>query len=124
MFNKFRRVLKNHKGFTLVELMVVVVIIGILVAIAVPLYNSTQETAKLRAHQANIRVIEGAISTFQANTQGANPANNDALKPYIATWPTKPGKYTVTTGVLVADPTKAATETAVGGDAAVIWPTP
>ncbi|HHX77936.1 MAG TPA: hypothetical protein GX697_06290 [Firmicutes bacterium] len=44
--------------------MVVVVIIGILVAIAIPIYNSTQERAKLKACQANMRTIEGAAAIF------------------------------------------------------------
>ena len=35
-----RKMLKNKKGFTLVELMIVVVIMAILVAVAIPIYNA------------------------------------------------------------------------------------
>ena len=120
----------NQKGFTLVELMVVVVIIGVLVAIAVPIYNNVSEKSKLNAHLANIRTIEGAIESYRAandnvalTTIDVTADGTGVLAPnYIREWPTKPGTYTVTDGVLTANPAKAATITAAGGGAAVTWP--
>ena len=60
--------MRSKKGFSLVELMVVVVILGILVAIAVPIYNRITGDAELRACHANLRTIDGAIIQFAAST--------------------------------------------------------
>jgi type IV pilus assembly protein PilA len=100
MFYKFARSLKkNQKGLTLVELMVVVVIIGILVAIAVPVYNAVTQNAERRSVEANLRTIDGAIMQFQAANDGRNPANIAALAPgFLASVPTGPGTATYTIG--------------------------
>jgi prepilin-type N-terminal cleavage/methylation domain-containing protein len=47
----------NNSGFTLVELMVVVAVIGVLVAIAVPIYTSNTESAKIATDQANLKIL-------------------------------------------------------------------
>ena len=77
-FNKLNR---NQKGFTLVELMIVVIIIGILVAIAIPVYNSTQKKAKETACEANIRVIQSAI--LQAQLEEESPKSLDDIVKYL-----------------------------------------
>lgn len=68
---------KNQKGFTLVELMVVVVIIGILTAIAVPQYSNIKERSEQSAVVANLRTIEAAIMMHYAEGNGYPDAANE-----------------------------------------------
>ena len=93
-----RMLKRDSKGFTLVELMVVLLIIGILVAIAVPVYGATQRNAKEKACRANIRTIEGAVQQYAADNNGAIPkgeVKNDedsvsVLDAYLKEIPTCP----------------------------------
>lgn len=55
-------------GFTLVELMVVVLIIGVLVAVAVPVFTAARDRSELNTCLANQRTIMSAIQAYQANT--------------------------------------------------------
>lgn len=66
MLQKIRRMLKNQEGFTLVELMIVVVILGIISGIGIQQYGQVQTRAKVSAHNANVRIIEGAIQMYIA----------------------------------------------------------
>ena len=104
MLKKMLKMLKNNeKGFSLVELMVVVVIIGVLVAIAIPVYNITTDKAEEGACHANQRMIEGAASQHAMNTdKSINEVDINDLKEYFnnGTLPTCPsdGTYYIEDG--------------------------
>jgi len=65
------KMFRKSEGFTLVELMVVVLIIGILVAIAVPVFLNASASAAAKSCQANQRTVIGAIQTYNATNPSA-----------------------------------------------------
>ena len=62
--------LKNKKGFTLVELVVVMVILGILAVILIPKISGVQDGAKKSACKANLRTLESMTAVWVSELPG------------------------------------------------------
>ena len=62
---KLQTLKKKKKGFTLLELLVVLAILAILIAIAIPVYKNQKEKAAITAHNANVRVLETAVESYR-----------------------------------------------------------
>ena len=65
-----------RKGFTLVEILIVVVILGILAAIVVPQFTSASQSAVKGALQTQLQTIESQVELYRVNESGALPHND------------------------------------------------
>lgn len=75
--------LKKRKGFTLIELVIVVAIIGILSLMILPQFNNVTSDAKVKTFEANCQTVVSAIAMYQAGNNGKYPTSGTDLDPYI-----------------------------------------
>jgi prepilin-type N-terminal cleavage/methylation domain-containing protein len=98
---KEQRMKTNRKGFTLVEIMIVVAIIGILAAIAIPNFVKSRRESQKNACISNMKQIVGAIEQYKL-AGNVTPPTIDLLydngKGLLRTEPKCPasGTYTIT----------------------------
>ena len=71
--------IKNQGGFTLIELVIIIVVLGILAAVAIPRYQDITGEAKEAAARASLGAVRSGITIFYAN---------QAVTTGTATWPT------------------------------------
>jgi type II secretion system protein G len=104
---------KSVKGFTLVEIMIVVAIIGILIAIAVPGFVRARTQSRNRACQENLTKIDGAKEQWALENNKAptdacamtNLVTADPTTSYMKKVPVCPEGGTYTVGAVGTDPT-------------------
>lgn len=107
MFNLIRKA-RAERGFTLVEIMIVVLIIGILLAIAVPNFVRARESSRSKSCIANLKQIQAAKEQWAMDTNAApnaTPTQQDLSPNYVKSWPACPSGGSYTINDLQNDPT-------------------
>lgn len=87
---------KNKNGFSLVELIVTLAVIGVLSTIVVPKLTFSKKKAAITAHNANVRTLMNAANLFIVENEikgeitWEKDRNTDQWRKYLQEWPSPP----------------------------------
>lgn len=73
----------KKKGFTLIELIIVIAILALLIAIAIPKYQQSNLSAQATTHNANVRAIKNAAILYSVDNPDAPSIPMNKLQPYL-----------------------------------------
>src|SRR5450759_4403589 len=96
---------RQRKGFTLVELAIVIAILGILAVVAIPKYQGMVDEARSAAAKAQLGTVRSAIAIYYAKNKGAFPATisgalfADGVMPSVDIGTTNVATVTVVTAI-------------------------
>ena len=93
-----KKVRENKKGFTLAELLVVVAIVGILVAISIPVFTAQLSKARKATNQANLRAAKAAAVAQYMTDEMEKNATDEVIYNYDLATGTVAVSYTHLTG--------------------------
>lgn len=95
-----RRANRKRRGFTLIEILIVVVILGILAAIVVPQFTNASQEATASSIRSQLQTLRGQIELYRVRNGGALPTGFDDLlappagqAPYLSQEPVPPNNW-------------------------------
>ena len=111
---------RNKKGFTLAELLIVVAIIAVLVAIAIPIFTTQLEKSREATDKANIRSAYAEASAALLDDETSTYSKNVTAKQKQANWQSNGDKATTEIGGMNVNASTTGWDIAISGGAVTI----